>query len=68
MDIRKQAENETRTLGKYLRAKIGVSIQDFSKAESVPVSTLNDRWKSKTGKIRVMDAVLRHYINRFNAL
>lgn len=68
MDIREAAKSEARTLGEYIQAKLGHSLASFSRSEGIPVSTLNDRWRSSEGKIRVMDTVFRAYVKRFDQL
>jgi DNA-binding transcriptional regulator YiaG len=67
-DIRETAKSEPRTLAKYIRGKLGVSLTEFARIEQTPVSTLNDRWISPTGKVRIMDAAYRVYVHRFGDL
>lgn len=68
MNIRETAKLETRTIGVFIKDKLGCSKADFARAEDIPVSTLNDRWKSDDGRVRVMDTVFRVYIERFKHL
>jgi hypothetical protein len=68
MDIRQSAKTETRTLGKYVKAKLGISLKDFCAAESVHPRTLYDRWETTEGKVKVMDTVFRFYVAKFDDL
>lgn len=64
MSIREQAKTESRTLARYIKGKLGIPLSEFSKLESTSASTLNDRWHSPEGKIRIMDAAFRMFIRR----
>lgn len=68
MDARTNAKREIRTLGKYVKAKLNVSLARFSDDEGICVSTLNDQWNSERQRVRVMDAVFRYYVNRFEGM
>jgi hypothetical protein len=68
MNIRELAKTEQRTLGKYIKAKLGIRLTQFAELEETPVSTLNDRWKSPTGRVRIMDAALRVCLDRFGGI
>jgi len=67
-NIREQATQETRTLAKYVKGKLGCTLAEFCRVEDLSRSTMDDRWNSPDGKIRVMDMVLRVYITRFEGL
>jgi len=43
-------------------------LAEFCRVEDLSRSTMDDRWNSPDGKIRVMDMVLRAYITRFEGL
>ena len=68
MSIQNTAETENRTLGKFIKAKLDISLAEFARCECTPVSTLNDRWRSAAGKVRIMDAAWRFYSNRYGDL
>jgi hypothetical protein len=68
MNIRESAKTETRTLGKYIKAKLCIRLSEFARLEETSVSTLNDRWKSPNGKIRIMQAVVCVGIERMEGL
>lgn len=66
--MRKVSEKESRTLAKYIKAKLGIKLSEFSELEDTPVSTLNDRWKSPSGKIRMIESVFNRYVRMFDDL
>lgn len=68
MNKKELAQSETRTVVEYLNAKLNMSVEYFANLEGCDRRTVYDRWQSKAGKVRVMDAVLRIYIRRFDHL
>lgn len=68
MSIREVAKQEERTLAKYVKAKLRCSLKAFCDSEGVPVSTMQDRWRSDDGRARVIDMVFRFYVDRFSEL
>jgi hypothetical protein len=65
MNMRNQAQD---TLASYIKAKLNCTLTEFSKAESVPVRTMQDRWQSDTGRTHIQNAVFVYYVKRFDEL
>jgi len=67
-NIREIEASESRTLAKFIRDKLRIHLKEFARRENIPVSTLYDRWKSRGGRIQVMDAVFRQYVEQYHKL
>ncbi len=68
MNIRESEEKKDRSLAEFINAKLNISVPEYSVLENTAASTLYDRWKSNSGKARIMDSVQRIYFDRYYEL
>ena len=55
-------------LSHYIKSKLNMQLNSYSKASGIPVSTLQSRWKTERGRQDIENAVYKMYIKRFDDL
>jgi len=61
-------QQEERTLSKYIKCKLSITLALFAEAQNTHKNTLYERWKTERGRRHIENAAFRMYIESKKSL